>query len=215
MPFDTTTNSLEWTSFLENIQKTAKEFNPELIVATKIVMFADKDDKKLWMKAVKHDIAIAYQEGKSTVEEGNLLLASWTNGITVASFQKLLRSSGILGVFTNSLGGVIAQQSQETVSWHTYAVFFQKGILGVYDPSFIPGTENLAACKGITFVKRLLRIMREINFVVSEIWFSGGGNDGTQCQEMTRAWIENEVCVQHCHNLGNWNKSKGWYKMKF
>jgi hypothetical protein len=129
----------------------------------------------------------------------------------------MIRSYGILAVFTNPLGNAVQQKSEDIISWHTYAIFYRNRILGIYDPSFIPGTSHFHSCTGISLVRHLVSSLHggSKSRKVSEIWIGGGGNDGTQCQEMTRQWVENEVSIQNGNNLGNWDKREGWVKVNF
>jgi len=117
----------------------------------------------------------------------------------------------------NPLGNAIKQQSEERISWHTYAVYYKDGILAVYDPSFIAGIKRFDSCSGIPLAKELVKILRSkgSNHKLREIWLGGGGNNGLRCQEMTRKWIEHEVVVKRGVDLGNWDKRVGWIKQYF
>ena len=66
-------------------------------------------------------------------------------------------------------------------------------------------------------VKELVKAFKGsgTNRTLNELWFGGGGNDGTRCQEMTRNWIENEVWLKGGRDLGNWNQREGWTRVTF
>jgi len=57
----------------------------------------------------------------------------------------------------NSLGNTIAQQGQERVGWHTYAVYYIYGILPFDNLSFSAGIKRCDSCCGITLVKELIK----------------------------------------------------------
>jgi len=91
------------------------------------------------------------------------------------------------------------------VSWHTYAVYYTDGMLGVYNPSFIVGIKRFDSCSDIPLAKELVKILssKGSNHKLREIWLGGGGNNGLRCQEMTRKSIEHKVVVKRGVDLGN------------
>jgi len=180
-------------------------------------MFRSAVSKRLWVQIAKSETAAGEEKGELTPEEGAALIASWTQGLTVGGFLKFVRKGGILAVFTNPLGNAVQQQSEKVVVWHTYALYFQDGILGVYDPNFVTGTQTLDACCGVPLVKELVKAFRGrgTNRKITEVWFGGGGNQGKRGQEMTRKWIKYELASRKGEDLGKWEGRKGWVKLHF
>ena len=221
MIFNTSTRTQEWVLFLKEMNELATAVDTSItdkfILCGMPTLYSNGKSKKLWLDAVKRDISIAQAKGLSTAEEGEIEFANWSMGMTIGGFLKANRSFGTLAIFTNALGDVIEQQAAEVTNWHTYAIFYRNGILGIYDPSLIPGVEVLDDCLGISLAHNLIRSLRgsKSNRTITEVWIGGGGNNGEECQEMTRNWVEHEVCVRGGHDLGNWGQRNGWVKLHF
>jgi len=108
--------------------------------------------------------------------------------LTIGGFLKLIQKSGIIQVFTIPLGNTVEHQAEKVLSWHTYVIYFQEGILDVYNLNFAPDTNRFDACHGVPLVKVLVKELsgRGTNRRIIEIWFDGGGNRGMRCQEITQ-----------------------------
>jgi len=180
-------------------------------------MFKDNKLKQAYVRAAKIDAGRSVESGKFTPLQGDNLIRGWEEGLTIASFLREIRSSGILAVFTNVLGNAIEQQAESIASWHTYAIYYENSVLAVYDPSYILGTDRHKACTGVALLKELVKAFkaRATTRTLSEIWFGGGGNDGVSCQEMTRDWVENEIIFKRGRDLGNWDQLDGWTRVHF
>jgi len=200
--------------FLEKMQEISKTLEEKLSICQNPVMFASGKSKKLWVQAAKKESTTGVQNGKITLEEGKTLIENFTQGLTLSGFLKQLTTTGTLAVLINPLGNAIEQQSEDIVSWHTYAVIYKDGVLGVYDSSFVKGRKTFQSCRGVAFVKGFVKALKGKR-KVTEIWFGGGGNKGTDCQEMTRMWIEREIVYQKGANLGNWCQRRGWVQVEF
>jgi len=207
--------------FLQQIKEISSTFERQPKICPKLTMFRSMSSKKLWVGAAKREAAAAGEEkkGNLTAEEeegeGAASIASRTQGLTLGGLLRLIRKDGILAVLTNPLGNAVQQQSKKGVVWHTYAIYFQDGILGVYDPDFVPVTQRLDACCGVPLVKELVKALRGRGSKVTEVWFGGGGNSGERGQEMTREWIEHELVSRKGEDLGKWEEREGWVKLHF
>ena len=65
--------------------------------------------------------------------------------------------------------------------------------------------------------KELVKALKgkKANHKVTELWFGGGGNNGRDCQEMTRSWIQRGVSYKKGKGFGNWGRRKGWVQVHF
>lgn len=217
MLFNTTTKTQEWVEFLKSTNKAAKKIEPNLLICTELIMFKNSTSKTLWTQAAKAEALLSVSNGLSTPEDAKSIVDSWKFGICLGSFMAKIRNSGILAVFTNPISNAVQQQSEHSIAWHTYAIFYRNRILGIYDPSYVAGTKLFNSCGEISLVKGMVESYKGSggSRKVLEIWIGGGGNDGIQCQEMTRIWVENEICIQGGVNLGNWDQRQGWVKTQF
>ncbi|RPB00681.1 hypothetical protein L873DRAFT_1896321 [Choiromyces venosus 120613-1] len=217
MSFHIHMTTQQWMHFLQFLKEVSLTFEQKLIICPKLTMFGSSESKRLLVQTARNEVATAILNGVLTPDEGNALIEDWVQGLTIGGFLPMIRSCGILAVFTNALGNAIEQQSQDSVSWHTYVIFYKNGVLAVYDPSFTPGTTHFDSCNGVSLVKGLVKAFRgrSTNRRVTEIWFGGGCNDGTNCQEMTRRWIEQEIVINEGADLGNWDRREGWVKVHF
>jgi len=129
----------------------------------------------------------------------------------------MMPSSGTLAVFTNPLRNAVEQQGEKIVNNHTYAIFYQAGILGMFHPSFQSGVETFDGCTGIAPAKALVKSLKAKGSKrkIQEVWIGGGGNKGTRCQEMTTKWLEEEIQVHMGFKLGNWQERAGWIRVSF
>lgn len=217
MSFNTETTTQEWMSFLTAIGEISDPINSELIVCPNLTMFRTNQIKQSYVQTAKRDANIDVECGKLTPLQGDAEIRAWEDGYTIGTFLREIRSSGIIAVFTNALGNTIQQQKKQIPLWHAYAIHYEYGILAVYDPSYIPGNQSLKACTGVPLVKELIKALKGTGSprTLNEVWFGGGGNDGLRCQEMTRAWVENEVYFKRGKELGNWKEREGWTKVSF
>jgi len=217
MQFNTSTTTQQWTSFLTTMTEISNLINQQLIVHPQLVMFKDHMLKQSYVRAAKRDAERGVHSGRLTPLDGDAEIRAWEEGQTVTTFLRDIRSTGILAVFTNGLGHAIQQRGEQIPAWHVYAIYYENGVLGVYDPSYIPGTTSVKYCAGVPLIKELIKALkgRGTFRTLSEVWFGGGGNDGISCQEMTRAWVENEVYFKMGRDLGNWEECEGWTKVSF
>jgi len=175
--------------------------------------------QRLWVQVGKTEAANGEEKGKMTSDEAAALITGWTQCLTIGGFLKLIQQLGVMTVFTNPLGNAVEPQAEKVVSWHMYVIYFQDGILGIYDPNLAPNTTRFDACRGVSLVKELVKALRGTgtNRRISEVWFGGGGNRGTTFQEMTRKWIEYEyeLVIQKGEDVGKWHGRKGWVKVYY
>lgn len=220
LSFNTSTTTQEWQQFLQQVAK----FNEEnsIKISEKIVMFKDQAMKKSWTDAINKEVSTSQQNQEISKEESDFMLKNWSEGVTIASFiSNVMQGSGTLAVFTNCLLNAAQLQSLkdgEPVPWHTYVVFYQNGTFGVFDPSFEYSADKLKLKnqKGVALFSHLVSVLRKkgSRFRISSIWFGGGGNNGSQCQEMSRTWIFDEVCMKGGKDLGNWDGRAGWVEIQ-
>jgi len=217
MSFNRRTTTQQWMKFLKKMDEVSSTFQHSPKICSKVTMFRSAVSKRLWVQVGKTETSNGEETGKMTSDEAAALIASWTQGLTIGSFLKLIQKSGVMAIFTNPLGNAVEQQAEKVVSWHTYVIYFQDGILGVYDPNFTADTTRFDACRGVPLVKELVKALRGrgTNRRITEVWFGGGGNRGTRCQEMTRKWIEYELVIPRGEDLGKWNGRKGWVKVRY
>ena len=149
-------------------------------------MFESTKSKEMWVQTVKKERDVKVQKGELTVQGGDDLVEGYSKGITLTSFLTKIRSDGTVAVFINVLGNAAEQskaQKEGTVYWHAYAIFYERGVLAVYDPSFDQGNKDLHSCTGVTLAKELVKALKgkKANHKVTEVWFGGGGNNGRDC----------------------------------
>jgi len=149
-------------------------------------MFQTAELKKLWVQAATKEAMEGVAEGKWSEEEGDAYIENYANGLTLGIFRPMVRNSSILAVFANARGNAIEQQSEKIVNWHTYAIFYQRRILAIYDPNLDPTSEHFETCQNIALVKGLVKAFKAKGSgrKEEEIWIGGGGNRKVSCQEM-------------------------------
>lgn len=217
MRFNTNTTTQEWMSFLTTMSEISLPINPDLVLCPNLTMFKNNTLKQSYVRAAEREAHIGVESGDLTPLQGDAHIRGWEEGYSIATFLREVRSTGILAVFTNAMGNAIEQQREEIATWHAYAIYYEHGVLAVYDPSYIPGTASLKSCIGIPLLKELVKALKGNGSrrTLREVWLGGGGNDGVSCQEMTRDWVENELYFKRGQDLGNWNECKGWTKVSF
>lgn len=217
MTFNTQTTASEWFKFLDHMTYLSSSFNPKPLILSKLTMFQTGASKNLWVDAAIKEGNEALVKGHWTKEERESYIENWTLGLTLTGFLHKMRSSGTLAVFTNAMGNAVGAQSQNVMDWHTYAVYYKGGILAVYDPSFVIGINKLDMCTGVSLLKALVRALRAKGMTrkITELWFGGGTNQGEHCQEVTRAWIEEQIVGKEGAELGKWEKQEGWVHLHF
>ena len=209
MTFDNSTTTQEWQKLLNEIAQI--HGGERLKISEKLVMFKEQSVKRSWKAMTKELVAIGKKKQQMTEKEVEMELKNWSQGITIASFiSNIMRGSGTLAIFTNCLLSASEQQilkDGEQVPWHTYVVFYRDGVIGVYDPSFSHSVDRpkLKNQKGVPLLSYFITMLRikGSRFRLSSLWFGGGGNDGTMCQEMSRRWVFEEVCVKGGRDLGS------------
>jgi hypothetical protein len=67
-------------------------------------------------------------------------------------------------------------------------LYVKEGVVGVYDPSYVAKEiTQLHKLKGMGMVVKLLKKMKEKGYeLMDDVFISGCGNDGSQCNEMHR-----------------------------
>ena len=180
-------------------------------------MYKNGIARQLWVQKATLEATAGMADGTMSEEGGASYVQSWTEGSALSTFQTMMRSSGTLAVFTNALGNAVEQQGEKIVDYHTYAIFSQAGILGIFDPSFQSGVETFDGCTEIALAKALVKSLKAKGSKrkIQEVWIGGGGNKGTRCQEMTRKWLEEEIQVHRGSKLGNWQERAGWIRVSF
>jgi hypothetical protein len=216
--FNQNTTTQEWMQYLSEIVKVE---GISLKVFSKLVMYNNQSTKLSWVKTAKKEAAVEKELQLISSEEATHCIQNWTEGITIASLISNLHSLGTLAVFTNSLSNTIQQQKieeKEPLPWHTYAVFYQHGIIGVYDPSFTYHVDKpkLKNRNGVPLLRYFISQLQKKGSrrSINSIWFGGGGNNGRECQEMTRKWIYEEIFLKDGKDLGNWKSRKGWVEIE-
>jgi len=217
MRFSTKMTTQRWMTFLMTLQETSNTFEPPLILCWKLTMFSNTNSKRLWVQKAQEEAVADLEDGRLTQAQSAASVESWALGLTIGGFLPLLQNTGILAIFTNALGNAVQQQAEKPVAWHTYAIHFQHGILAIYDPNFVPGTQRLSACQGIPLAKELVKALKgkRSNRRLHEVWVGGGGNRRVSCQEMTRRWVEDEIIIKRGADLGAWERQAGWTKVHF
>jgi len=217
MTFNAHTTTQEWLKFLEHMTDMSSNFDPKLLIVPKLTMFHTRVSKNLWIDAATMEGDEALLTGEWDKKEQKSYIQNWSLGLTLSGFLWEMRSYGTLAVFTNTMGGAVEAQSQKVMDWHIYAVFYKGGILAVYDPNFVAGTEKLDTCTGVPLLKGLIRALcaNSATRKVTQVWFGGGTNQGIHCQEMTRAWIEDEIVAKRGGELGIWENREGWVRLRF
>lgn len=217
MNFNTETTTQQWMNFLNTMNQIPLAPQVDLRITQTLPMYHSPKSRRLYIKSVTENANNKFQLGEYTRQQADAKIAEWSLGMSITIYVPMLYSNGTLSVITNALGNASEQASSEIADWHVYATFYQHGILGIYDPSYIPGTRTLDACIGIQLVKRIIKMLRskKTNRTITEVWIGGGGNDGRSCQEMTRRWIYNEIEVLRGADLGNWEGRLDWTKLHF
>ncbi|RPB04358.1 hypothetical protein L873DRAFT_1786195 [Choiromyces venosus 120613-1] len=156
-------------------------------------------------------MAKSIQKGSMSQARGNSRIENWSLELTIGGFLPLIKSLGTVAVFTNAVEDMVELHTAKVPSWYIYAIVYRNGVLAVYDPSFIPGTSMLISCTRVPLLKAVVKAFRagKARRKLMEIWFGGGGNDGRNCQEMTRKWIEEEIIIKNGKDLDNWNNREG------
>ncbi|RPA96553.1 hypothetical protein L873DRAFT_1924498 [Choiromyces venosus 120613-1] len=201
----------QWMMFLEMVDEKAQLSDQELIICTKVIMFQIRATKASYVNAIKDDMAKLIQKASMSQARGNLRIENWSLRLTIGGFLPLIKSLGTVAVFTNAVEDMIELHATKVPSWHIYVIVYRNGVLAVYDPSFIPGTSTLISCTGVPLLKAVVKAFRaeKAHHKHMEIWFGGGGNDGRNCQEMTRKWIEEEIIIKNGKDVDNWNNREG------
>jgi hypothetical protein len=85
--------------------------------------------------------------------------------------------------------------------------------VGIYDPSYVAKTTTqLHYLKNMQLVTKFLRTMTTGNKpykLTGDVFVSGGGNVGKQCNEMCRLWLIDQLITQRGTKIGKW-KEMGW-----
>ena len=214
MAFNTETTTQQWMAFLHTMSQVQLATGVHVSIHQQIPMYNSAKSRLSYLRSVKDDIQPKVESGEYTQEVGDAKIANWSRGISVTTYLSKIQSNGTLTVISNALGNASEQHS--SADWHVYAIFYQQGILAIYDPSFEAGTCILDSCTGIKLAKNIVKALlgKSTNRSIRELWIGGGGNDGTLCQEMTRRWIFHEIEVMRGADLGNWEE-RGWTRLHF
>ena len=147
--FNKKTTTQDWTAFLATLAETSLTFKEKLVICPTPIMYPNRNVRNLWVQTARKEATTGTANGEMSEMEGTRYLENWTSGLSLSTFQTSMRSTGTLAVFSNAIGNAIDQQSEKVVSWHTYAIFYKEGILGIYDPGFIPQTDRFDSCTNI------------------------------------------------------------------
>jgi hypothetical protein len=214
--FDCSTTTQTWGDYLRKLQEfnDMTDDNIKIIICPDIIMYKDQRMKKLWVDRARKDA------DEMSIDDRKYFIENWSLGITLTSFISKMKSSGILAIMTNPLTSAVAQlenKAENIIDWHAYVIYYQNGLLAVYDPSFNPEKKNISGCQGVILLKALIMMLKgkKTGRRISSLWIGGGGNDGTRCQEMCRSWIYQEICVKKGHDLQNLDQQVGWSKVSF
>jgi len=201
--------------FLQTMDQVATPDGIRIKICPKLTMYLNGQSRQLYVRAVQETAARKISVGVWTQVAGDAVIANCSLGMPIGTFLPLIQSYGTLAIFTNAIDNASEQQSKCVTSWHTYAIFHRDGVLGVYDPSYIPGTRIFDSCTRIPLLKHLVKTLRgtATNRTITEIWIGGGGNNGRECQEMTRKWVAHEIGDSMGLDLGNWEEREGWTKV--
>jgi len=219
MTFDTKTTTQHWMQFLQTMDQVATPDGIRIKICPKLTMYRNRQSRQLYVRDVQGRAARKISLGVWTQVAGDATIANWSLGMPIGTFLPLIRSyaSGSLAIFTNAIDNASEQQSKCVTSWHTYAIFYRDGVLGVYDPSYIHGTRIFDLGTRISLLKHLVKALHgtATNHTITEIWIGGGGNNSRECQEMTRKWVAHEIGDRMGLDLGNREEWEGWTKVHF
>ncbi|RPB08230.1 hypothetical protein P167DRAFT_596717 [Morchella conica CCBAS932] len=215
IPFTSYTPTSAWTSFLTHLSQPHLTHTP-LHLIPQPISSRDDADKLFWTtlyttKALSSDISSPTRAH----------LRDWKCTLTLATALSMLVDQGTLTVFIgpNWSSGERAEAQRAggsaagRVWWHCVVAYWRDGVWGVYDPSFAGGEGGLRGMEGMRLFRDMLEVMREDGLVVDEVWVGGGGNEGGECAEMSRRWVQEEVVVKRGVELGRWEGRVGWVRV--
>lgn len=163
--------------------------------------------------------------GFCTEKDWNDWIEGWKSPSCVSTVRGKLRATGTLVVLSGPAHNAAERSkalkngADKDAQWHTYAIFWKDGVLGLYDPSLDPDAKvgRLKGLFGVKLLTYLIADMKENGMAVNEMWAGGGGNTSDNCQEMTRAWINEELAPEEKagKELGMWEGREGWRRIKF
>lgn len=205
IPFTTNSTSQQWIAFIKTLSLAENLIH---IVPTVIAFKTAKTKDQSVQSAIK---SINDPSPPEYTDYQSIIL-DWYLATTVPTAVNQLKSGGSLLIVSNPLLNAI-ESTRNTghgghhVEWHICAVYWKGGIVGIFDPNFQGIGGRLQDYPGIQIVKTVLLVMGAKRMAVNEIWIGGGGNTGNDCQEVVRAWVEQQVNTNHSQQLGRWEQN--------
>jgi hypothetical protein len=206
-PFGTRTKTQDWTTLLEYLQEQSG-LASNLKIWTRPVTYTDKKQKKAYVDAAK----------------GTQAFSDYNNCDPVPKAVGQYIVGGTLFLFIVNMDPAAEkkreqpedQQAEKDSNWHSMVVCIKDGGVAIYDPSYIANTEmaipQVHSLKNMNLVMAFLRTLRAKGYALSDnVFVSGGGNDGTKCNEMCRLWLIDQLITQGGRNIWNW-EALGWDK---
>lgn len=194
-----------------------------IYITPTLVAFKTAKTKDL---SVKLAIESAIQPSPPSPVDYQEIVLDWYLATTVPTAVSQMKSGGSLLIVTNPLLNAIQStnnfiQGGNDVQWHICAVYWKRGVIGIFDPNFqgIGGQlqdysgGRLQDYSGLQMVRAVLLAMQGRRMAINEIWIGGGGNTGTDCQEIVRSWAEQQVNTNHGRKLGKWEEN-GFVKLQ-
>ncbi|KAA8900217.1 hypothetical protein FN846DRAFT_989126 [Sphaerosporella brunnea] len=181
---------------------------PNLKTCTQPVSYTDGKQKHAYLDAAKDTPAFS----------------DYNNCHTISKALKEYRArQGTVFVFIVNLGPAVETEGQEDQpvendsSWHSLVVCIKNHVVGIYDPSYVAkATTQLHSLRNMKLVTEFLYTMtkkKPTYKLTGDVFVSGGGNDGTKCNEMCRLWLIDQLITQEGRNIGNW-EALGWDKYR-
>ncbi|KAA8902848.1 hypothetical protein FN846DRAFT_891371 [Sphaerosporella brunnea] len=196
--FDTQTKTQDWITLLAYLQEQVGPA-PNLKICTEPVTYTNGLVKQACLDAAK----------------GTPEFSDYDNCNTISTALKQHRATrGTVFLFIFHLDPAVANKKQDDESaesdshWHTPVVCIKNGNAGIYDPSYIvkAGTQvhRLASMKLVlAFLHTMTHGKKGTYKLTGDVFVSGGGNDGSKCNEMCRLWLIDQLIAQKGRNIGN------------
>jgi hypothetical protein len=214
-PFDTRTKTQDWMTLLAYLQEQIGPA-PNLKICTKPVTYTNGHVKQAYLDAAK----------------GTPEFSDYNNCHTISTALKEYSARrGTVFLFIVNLDPAVEKKKQDDEqaenenqddeqaaerdsNWHALVVCIKNGDVGIYDPSYVAKARtqvhSLGSMKLVTaFLHTMTNDKKRPYKLTGDVFVSGGGNDGTACNEMCRLWLIDQLIAQQGRNIGNW-EALGW-----
>lgn len=212
IPFTSYTATSEWTSFLRHLNQPGIFAQSNLNLIPQTISSRDSHDKRFWT-----NLYTTKADATDISSPARAQLRDWKCTLTLPTAISMLRDHGTLMVFVGPNWTTADREEaertrrSEKVWWHCFVAFWKNGVWGVYDPSFVSGP--LQSMEGLRLFRYMLEEMQVDGLVVDEVWVGGGGNKNSDCSEMSRQWVQDEVVSKMGMALGRWEGRDGWARV--